>query len=364
MSLRTIEIRNIRNLRSVSLKLTSKINLFYGNNGSGKTSLLEAIYLLGLGRSFRGAKLAPVINHEADDCTVFGQVEQPNGSSKPIGIVRHRNGRREVRIGGEPVQQISELAKILPLQLINTESIQLLTGPPENRRRFLNWGVFHVEPGFHKAWKTSQHCLKQRNTLLRDAKIDNTQLDVWSRELVKVGEFIDQYRTAYLDSLNPLFQRLLSNLIETGGFDLTYYRGWDGLNGLADVLATDIDMDAKRGYTLHGPQRAELKVLVDQRDAVDVLSRGELKMVACAMMLAQAHLFKQLGVGDCLFLIDDLSSELDIEHRKELCKLLEENSHQILVTNVEKADVVDYWASAELALFHVEHGEISPQEMT
>ncbi|HJN52077.1 MAG: DNA replication/repair protein RecF [Pseudomonadales bacterium] len=363
MTLSKIEIRNIRNLRSVSLKLTSNINLFYGNNGSGKTSLLEAVHLLGLGRSFRGPRLGPVINHASDDCTVFGQVDHASGSSRPLGIVRNRNGSREVHIGGEPVRQLSELAKVLPLQLINTDSIQLLTGPPENRRRFLNWGVFHVEPGFHEAWKMSQHCLKQRNVLLRDAKIDTTQLDLWSRELVKVGEAIDRYRDGYIASLNPLFQQQLSNLIEAEGFSLTYYRGWDGSSGLADVLATDVEMDAKRGYTLHGPQRAELRVLVDERDTVDVLSRGELKMVACAMMLAQAHLYEQLGSRDCLFLIDDLSSELDVEHRKDMCRLLEENHHQILVTNVERADVADYWDSTELAMFHVEHGEISPQEM-
>ncbi len=363
MSLSRIEIRNIRNLRSVSLHLTSQINLFYGNNGSGKTSLLEAVYLLGLGRSFRGAKLGPVISHDADDCTVFGQVEELSGSATPLGIVRNRDGSREVRVAGEAVQHLSELAKVLPLQLINTDSIRLLTGPPENRRRFLNWGVFHVEPGFHTAWKLSQQCLKQRNVLLRDAKIDSAQLDVWSRELVKAGEAIDQYRSGYIASLNPLFQSLLSNLIEDDGFTLTYYRGWDGLAGLADVLATDVEMDARRGYTQHGPQRAELRVLVDQRDAVDVLSRGELKMVACALMLAQAHLFRQLCTGDCLFLIDDLSSELDLEHRREMCRILEDHDHQVLVTNVEQADIAKYWASAELAVFHVEHGVIKLQEM-
>lgn len=363
MSLSRIEIHNVRNLRSVSLQFASRINLFYGNNGSGKTSLLEAIYLLALGRSFRGSKLGPVINHAADNCTVFAQVDRQQGPSRPVGIVRHRDGSREIRIAGEAVRQLSLLAKIVPLQLINTDSIQLLTGSPEIRRRFLNWGVFHVEPGFHKAWKSAQQCLKQRNILLRDAKIDRAQLDVWTRELVAAGQSIDQYRKSYIASLDPLFKHLLSKLIKTGEVSLTYYRGWDGLTDLAEVLAVDVEMDAKRGYTRHGPHRAELRVLIDERDTVDVLSRGEMKMVACALMVAQAHLLKQSGAGDCLFLVDDLSAELDVGHRSDMCKLLEENNHQIFLTNVEKNNMTDYWASKELALFHVEHGEISLQEM-
>jgi len=360
MTLSRVEIRNVRNLQSVSIELASKTNLFYGNNGSGKTSLLEALYLLGLGRSFRGKRLGTVINHAADSCTVFGQLDQPQASSKPIGVVRYRDGSREIHMSGEPVQQLSALAKVLPLQLINTDSIQLITGPPENRRRFLNWGVFHVEPGFHKAWKDAQLCLKQRNALLRDAKIDRSQLSVFTRELVNIGQIIDQNRKLYIASLDPLFQHHVSKLIEPKGFSLTYYRGWDGLSELADVLAADVDMDVRRGYTLHGPQRAELRVMLDDRDAVDVLSRGEMKMAACALKVAQAQLFKQSGAGDCLFLVDDLSSELDVEHREELCKLLEASDHQLIVTNVDKA--TNYWAS-QVALFHVEHGEILPQEM-
>jgi DNA replication and repair protein RecF len=362
MSLSKLEVHNVRNIRSVSLQLSSKINLFYGKNGSGKTSLLEAVYLLGLGRSFRGVKLGPVINHGADDCTVFGQVAEAQGSLRSLGIVRRRDGSRLIRVGGDPVQRLSELAKVLPLQLINTESIQLLAGRPEIRRRFLNWGVFHVEPGFHNAWKNAQHCLKQRNALLRDAKIDRSQLDLWTRELVAVGQVIDQHRTSYIASLDPLFQQLLSRLIKIRGFSLTYYRGWDASSELCDVLVETTEMDAKRGYTLHGPQRADLRVLMDSRDAVDVLSRGEMKMVACALMIAQAQLLQQSGAKECLFLVDDLSSELDSGHREELCNLLNDSNHQILVTNIEKEDMPDIWASGELALFHVEHGEVLIQE--
>ena len=362
MSLSKIEVHNVRNIRSVSLQLSSRINLFYGQNGSGKTSLLEAVHLLGLGRSFRGVKPGPVINHDADDCTVFGQVTEPQGSSRSLGIVRGRDGSRLIHMGGDPVQRLSELAKVLPLQLINTESIRLLTGRPDIRRRFLNWGVFHVEPGFHNAWKSTQHCLKQRNALLRDAKIDRSQLDLWTRELVAVCQDIDQYRASYIARLDPLFQQLLSKLIKIRGFSLTYYRGWDGLTDLCDVLVESIEMDVKRGYTLNGPQRADLRVLMDRRDAVDVLSRGEMKMVACALMIAQAQLFQQSAAGDCVFLVDDLSSELDSAHREQLCNLLTDSNHQILVTNIEKEDMTEIWPSGELALFHVEHGEISNQE--
>jgi DNA replication and repair protein RecF len=360
MNLGKFEVRNIRNLHAVSLQLTPRVNVFYGNNGSGKTSLLESVWMLGLGRSFRAKRHGTLINHEAQECTVFGEIE--NEKATPVGIRRGRDGSRDIRIGGNRVAQVSELARVLPLQLINTDSIRLLSGPPDGRRRFLNWGVFHVEPEFHDGWRRYQHCLKQRNVLLRNGKIDKAQLDVWSRELVASAEIIDRHRGDYTVRLAPLFQDVLKKLSPDGDITLTYYCGWDRSQGLADVLAEDLDGDINRGFTLHGPQRADLQMGAGNRNAGDVLSRGELKLVACGMLASQVFLLRQETGRDGVLLIDDLASELDPGHRRDLCGLIEESGSQILVTSVEKNGLEGCWRGADRRVFHVEHGAIEAEE--
>ena len=145
MSLSRISVTGIRNLQPVTLNPSPRVNILYGDNGSGKTSLLEAIHLLGMARSFRSTRLTPVISHDQSNCTVFGLVEMVNGQSSALGISRDRNGEARIRINGQSVRSATELAEALPLQLINPDSFRLLEGAPKLRRQFLDWGVFHVE---------------------------------------------------------------------------------------------------------------------------------------------------------------------------------------------------------------------------
>lgn len=147
MSLTRVSVTAVRNLHPVTLSLP-RINILYGDNGSGKTSVLEAIHLLGLARSFRSARLQPVIQYEEAACTVFGQVMLANGIASNLGISRERQGEFTIRIDGQNARSAAQLAETLPLQLINPDSFRLLEGAPKIRRQFLDWGVFHVEPRF------------------------------------------------------------------------------------------------------------------------------------------------------------------------------------------------------------------------
>jgi DNA replication and repair protein RecF len=344
------------------LRLAPSINIFHGDNGSGKTSFLEAVSLLGLGRSFRSSRARSVINHHAERCEIFGQVERTQGGIVPVGISRTRAGAREIRIGGEAVAQVAALSRMIPLQLINTDSIGLLSGPPDLRRRFLNWGVFHVEQEFHTQWRRYQHCLRQRNALLRGGKMDRAQLQAWNGELAGSGELIDRYRDEYMNRLQPRFRAALGAIFPAAGVELGYRRGWDREAGLEQLLEREIDRDLARGFTQDGPHRAELLVTTDGRPAAETLSRGELKLVASALMVAQVTLLNESGSRECIYLIDDLASELDLSYRRRLCNLIQAGGNQVLVTSVTRESLEGCWTRESPRMFHVEHGRIDPEE--
>lgn len=359
MSLVRLNVSGLRNLQAVQLAPSPGINLLHGDNGSGKTSVLEAIHLLGLARSFRSSRLTPVIQHGAEQALVFGEVRLADGRPASLGIARQRSGDSQIRIDGQNARSAAQLAELLPLQLINPDSFRLLEGAPKVRRQFLDWGVFHVEPRFLDAWQRLQAALRQRNSWLRHGRIDAAAQAAWDRELTLASEAIDAYRRAYIQALKPVFERTLAQLVELPELTLSYYRGWDRERDLAEVLAAALLRDQQLGHTQAGPQRADLRLRIGSHNAADILSRGQQKLVVCALRIAQGHLVNQAKHGQCVYLVDDLPSELDEQHRHALCRLLEDLDCQVFVTGVDGETLKDGWRTdTPVAMFHVEHGRI------
>ena len=360
MSLSRGSVTAVRNLHAVTLSPSPRINILYGDNGSGKTSVLEAIHLLGLARSFRSVRLNPVIQYEQATCTVFGQVALEDGATSNLGVSRERQGDFTIRIDGQNAKGTAQLAEILPLQLINPDSFRLLEGAPKIRRQFLDWGVFHVEPRFMGTWQRLQKALRQRNSWLRHGTLDAVSQAAWDRELCLASAEIDEFRRNYIKALKPVFEQILSELLELEGLTLSYYRGWDKDRELTDVLAASIQRDQQMGHTQAGPQRADLRLRLGANNAADILSRGQQKLVVCALRIAQGHLVSQARRGQCIYLVDDLPSELDEQHRRALCRLLEDLRCQVFITCVDHELLREGWQmDTPVALFHVEQGRIT-----
>ncbi|MCS3467712.1 DNA replication and repair protein RecF [Pseudomonas sp. JUb42] len=360
MSLSRISVTGVRNLHPVTFSPSPRINILHGANGSGKTSVLEAIHLLGLARSFRSARLLPVIQYEQPSCTVFGQVDLAEGSHSNLGISRDRQGEFQIRIDGQNARSAAQLAETLPLQLINPDSFRLLEGAPKIRRQFLDWGVFHVEPRFMATWQRLQKALRQRNSWLRRGTLDVASQAAWDRELCLASDEIDEFRRSYIKALKPVFEHTLSELVELEGLTLSYYRGWDKEKELSTVLTSSLLRDQQMGHTQAGPQRADLRLRLGAHNAADILSRGQQKLVVCALRIAQGHLVSQARRGQCIYLVDDLPSELDEHHRRALCRLLEELRCQVFITCVDHELLREGWQTeTPVALFHVEQGRIT-----
>ncbi|MBP8925606.1 MAG: DNA replication/repair protein RecF [Pseudomonadales bacterium] len=359
MSIRRLRITLLRNILDAELD-PKRINLICGPNGSGKTSVLEAVYLLGSGRSFRATRLEPVINHGAQQCTVFASIEgQSGGAPVAMGLSRHRDGGFEGRIQGQSVRSSADLARKLPLQLINSSTFDLLEGGPRVRRQFLDWGVFHVEQSFHQLWMDVHRCLRQRNSLLRHARIPADQMEAWNLRLAESATQLDLLRHRYFDAFLPVFRSTLGELTHIDGLELSYLRGWDRGRELREVLDEQFERDRDRGFTQAGPHRADLRVRVRGLSADEVLSRGQQKLVVCAMKLAQGRLFSAANSQDCVFLVDDLPSELDRHHRQLLCQLLGALECQVFVSCVDVTDLDGCWnglPNGVTKVFHVEQG--------
>ncbi|SEL24842.1 DNA replication/repair protein RecF [Halomonas daqiaonensis] len=357
MPLERLAFHGLRNLQAVDLIPGPRINLFTGTNGSGKTSLLEGIHVLGMGRSFRARRLGHVIAHDADAMTLHGRLA--GNPAMTIGIRRHREGGElEMRLSGERLDRVSRLVETLPLQLINPDAFRLLEGPPVGRREFLDWGVFHVKHDFLDVWKRFRRALKHRNALLRHGRISDASLDAWEQELVHWGDRLDGMRSDWVELFLPVFEDTLAELITLPGLSLRYSRGWDRKRQLAEILCYGRDTDRQMGFTQQGPQRAELGIRLGKRPAVEVLSRGQQKLVVSALKLAQGRLLEAMTGHTCIYLIDDLPAELDSEHRRIFCAWLERMRCQVFITSVDPHALAGLWQpDTQVAMFHVKHAE-------
>lgn len=219
--------------------------------------------------------------------------------------------------------------------------------------------MFHEEQRFLPLWQRLQKALRQRNHWLRRGKIDPAAQAAWDQELALASAEIDGFRQAYIQRLKPEFTAVLAELIQLDGLTLSYYRGWDRERDLREVLADSLPRDLQLGHTQAGPQRADLRIRIGNHNAADILSRGQQKLVVCALRIAQGRLVNQVKRGQCVYLIDDLPSELDEGHRLALCRLLEALECQVFITCVERETLQAAWRpETEVSVFHVEHGHI------
>ncbi len=353
-----LSISSIRNIESAQINPSRTINLFYGENGSGKTSILESIHLLATGRSFRSSKIEPLIRHDAEEAVVFAVLS--NGQS--VGLSKSRRQNHQLKLQKEKQRNWENVARELPVQILDSSSFSLLEGGPKFRRRFLDWGVFHVEPSFVSNWRKSRKAIANRNQLLKQGNTDRYQLDAWERELCLAATEVDNARAAYFDMFLPLFDEAYLALDGACADELSvdYERGWETGKELSAVLSENRAADARYGATQHGPHRADISLRLNKNKAVDILSRGQQKILVSAMKIAQGKLFSQVLGTHCIYLVDDLPAELDRENREAVLKQLLDLGGQLFITCVDLSAVLDCLPNPpEMTVFHVEHGTIT-----
>jgi DNA replication and repair protein RecF len=351
VSLTRFNATGFRCLDNLELEPDSRLNLITGPNASGKTSLLESIFYLGRGRSFRGAGNRELIQTGASAFLLVGELnnaEEFHRTGVEVAI-----GHREIRVDGERGTG-SDLARLLPVQVIDPEVHELIQGGPELRRRFLDWGVFHVKHEFLDVWRRYQKALKQRNAALRQGESDS-QVRLWDPALIEHGEQVDEHRCSFLEHFLPLFSSIIDENLSFKSI-CSYKRGWSANADFAEALANSLDRDRAFGSTQVGPHRADLNLAVHDRRARHRVSRGQQKMLAASLLIAQTRFVAQTSTAKLVLLVDDPAAELDRDNRERLFAMLADIPAQMFVTALEPEDLP--W-SAEGRMFHVEHGKVT-----
>lgn len=355
MKIERLQIADLRNIASASLNLVAGVNGFVGPNGAGKTSVLEAVYLLGFGHSFRKGGRDVIVRDGRERATVFAQIAVDQGRAhRRIGIERSREGWRG-KVDGQDLATLSELFRLAPVCCFEPGSHHLMTGPGEDRRALLDWGLFHVEHNFLDCWRRYQRGLKQRNALIRTQGADAWFVP-WELEMAEAAVRFEAMRSQYVAAIQPLVAEVGAALCpELGEAGVSYKDGWRDLDlsadgGRAGWWAAERTQDRERGYTRRGPHRADWRLSFASLGHADHYSRGQAKLAAVCLMLAQVLLHRQRLGEPPIVLLDDLAAELDATHQSRLLGYLRALGAQVLVTGTHTLTADQ--------LFHVEHGRI------
>jgi DNA replication and repair protein RecF len=338
-------------MRKVALDLDPRYNLIFGANASGKTSLLEALSYLGRGKSFRGAATSDLILHGEKEFVLFGRVDV-DGRSASVGA-RNGSDGLEIRVDGESDGGAAALAAVLPLQIIDPDVHNLVSGGPDQRRRYLDWIAFHVEHDFLGVWRRFRRVLKQRNAALRSGNPGGA-ITGWNAEFVDLSTQLDESRRRVLEVAAENLEEAGCDLLG-GEVRFEYRSGWNTERGLLASLTEGLERELQLGSTQHGPHRGDLRLIHDERQARKLVSRGQQKLLACAMVLAATETAQTSVERPLLLLLDDPAAELDEGSLGRLMQRVASLGCQVVATSLA-ADALDLPGKA--AVFHVEQGEL------
>jgi DNA replication and repair protein RecF len=357
MTLSKIKVHHFRNISYAQLTLSPHFNFIVGDNGSGKTSLLEAIYMLGHGRAFRHTQSNRIIQHEQPELVLFSELNTANQQNHSIGLAKSRNNDNKIRIDGDEGYRLTDLAKLLPIQLITPEGFDLLTGGPKYRRAFIDWGCFHHHPEFVHLWNNLKRLFKQRNALLKQSHNYN-QLLPWDKELAPIAEKISHIRENYSQHIFPEIIQTCHDFLPEYQLNCQYYQGWEHDTDYAEILRKQYERDKLLNYTSAGPHKADIRLRVDNIPVEDLLSRGQLKLLMCALRLSQGEYYSKQNTQACIYLLDDFASELDNNKRELLAKRLKQANSQVFITAVNQSQIT-HMIDENDKIFHIRSGIIT-----
>ena len=355
MHITRLNIERVRNLKTVALQELQPFNVFYGLNGSGKTSILEAIHLLATGRSFRTHIPKHYIQNETANAIVFAQ-----SATEKIGMQKLLSGEQLIKVNGDHIATQGQLAKILPLQHIDPQSTDIIDDGAKPRRQLIDWLMFHVEPEFYQAWQYYSRALKQRNSLLKSRRNLTLQdLEPWNKMLSEYGEILHIQRSAVVEQWKVYFEQDLQQLLPDLEITLEYSAGFHSKQGLLNDLTVHHQKDLDRRYTEYGPHRADLRLKTTLGDADVVLSRGQKKLLMMALKLSQIAML-HAGNKETVVLLDDLTAELDLTAQRRLIERLSQLGSQVFITTLEHESVKRHLhdLSIPYQLFRVENGQV------
>lgn len=352
MSLHHLHLDGFRNLATQQIGLSNSLNLVVGQNGTGKTSFLESIFMLLRGRSFRSSIASHAVNYHADALNIFGRFSTELEHNVGLTIGRKL---REHKLSGVKLASSLLVTQLLPVIAVHSSTFSMLDAPSKIRRQILDWGAFHVEPSYLDLWRRYCRILSHRNALLRSGALQS-DLGVWDLNLADYGERLNAIRCELIDKFLLVFEENCNHMLQGLVVKVYYNRGWAADKKLYESIKLGYQSDSKMHYTQSGPHRADFSFSVQGRNAKNMLSRGQIRLVVLAFITSFVSVIKQLSGKHCLMLVDDLGSELDSLNFYLASNLLLGMGMQICMTELDIPDWFPNLSANDSSLFHVEQG--------
>ena len=357
MAITHLLVDGFRNLENDRISLNSDFNVIVGDNGSGKSSFLEALFFLGHGKSFRTSNYLRLIKHNHQQFAL----NVATNNDKSLGVVKTNNGDTFIKIDGEKRYRLSELAENIAIQIITPESFKVFFGGPRERRKFIDLGMFHVKHSFSQLWKEFNTVLKQRNACLK-AKLSTEQIAYWTESFTQLSEQITELRSDYIENLscelNVWLNILLPDLNDQ--VRLHFLRGWTRSKELSEVLSFNQVKEYEKCTSLYGAHKFDLRFVINNVAIEQVLSRGQQKLFLLALTFAQAKLIERVKRVKPIIMIDDIGAELDTNSRKVLLQACQMLNCQTIITAIERSILEPILPKDKnYKMFHVKHGQIS-----
>ena len=360
MKLDFVQIRDFRNIDELSFTPSEQLNVFLGDNGSGKSSILEAIHYLGFARSFRTAKHKSVIQSGKQEFTVFAQIFAKQVRNK-LGFSRSVDDVSLVSVDGVKSKSLVDFVSLLPVQIFTPQSSDLIIGSPKLRRKYLDWLMFHVEPEFATLASLSRRCLLQLNAVYKNRSRGGMHHEsrYWAEQLDDYGQKLSDLRNDIMQSeFLDIIHYNLREFLPEFDFDISYYKGWERELSLLESINKNFERDLRNGFVAAGPHKADVRIKSNGVLANELLSRGQLRMLVAALQIAQIEYLQSKFSKSVVFLLDDIGAELDSFKQEIFINKLLSMESQVFVTAIDSRQLTYLSNYENKKLFHVEHGQV------
>jgi len=356
MLLTRVRIRHFRSLYHCDWQPVAGLNVITGPNGIGKTSLLEAIFFLSSGKSFRGGGVQNLISHGQSSLSVYAE-SQLDGNPFRMGVSKDKQGTVKARLQEDTLKGITPISLLLPVVAIHSDSYQFVDSGPETKRRFLDWMAFHVKPRHLLVWKNYRYLLQQTNGILKNSRSTDQERYFWYEQLAEVGETLDQHRKVVFEALEAQCEGdWKKGLLQGMGLALHYRPGWKTKNPLLSELISHDEQNRRYGAVMVGPHRMDIRVISEGGEARKILSRGQKKLLAIDLHLSQLQLIHQSTRKWPLVCLDDMDAELDQEHLQYVFERFKRIDTQVFASSLHPRLITEKFPShQETKVFHVKH---------
>lgn len=363
MILERLSILSYKNIDQADLTFSSKVNCFLGNNGMGKTNLLDAIYYLSFCKSHNNLIDSQNIKHDADFSLIQGYYKQDDGKEDEFFCGLKRRQKKQFKRNKKEYDKLSDHIGCLPLVMISPADSELITGGSEERRKFMDVVLSQFDKEYLQSLIRYNKALQQRNALLKsDIQADGALYELWEEQLAAEGQIIYSKRKQFIEQFVPTFQHYYNFICQSNETVSLTYESQLAEGNLFDLLKQKRERDKILGYTTAGIHRDDLDMCLGDYSIKKVGSQGQNKTYVVALKLAQFDFLQKSGKITPILLLDDIFDKLDSTRVEQIVKLVAgDNFGQIFITdtNREHLDEILKGLNSEYHLYQVQSGEVN-----